>query len=42
VLLAMLRNRTSRVVVVNDQQQCAGVVSIKDIVRHYLAGQLGY
>jgi CBS domain-containing protein len=42
VLLAMLRNRTSRAVVVNDQQQCAGVVSIKDIVRYYLAGQLGY
>ena len=35
-LLSMLRNRTNRVVVVNEQHQCVGIVTIKDIVRHYM------
>lgn len=42
VLLAMLRGRTSRVVVINESQVCTGIVSIRDIIRYYLGGQLGY
>lgn len=41
-LLSMLRHRTHRVVVVNEGHQCVGVLSIKDIVRHYIGAQLNY
>lgn len=41
-LLAMLRNRSSRVVVVNDLHQCVGVLSIKDLIKHYIGSQLSY
>lgn len=42
VLLAMLRARSSRVVIVNESQMCTGIVSIRDIIRYYLGGQVGY
>lgn len=42
VLLSMLRNRTHRVVVVNEGHQCIGIISIKDIIRHYIGQQLNF
>eukprot|EP00598_Pedospumella_elongata_P007931 CAMPEP_0184985194 /NCGR_PEP_ID=MMETSP1098-20130426/13988_1 /TAXON_ID=89044 /ORGANISM="Spumella elongata, Strain CCAP 955/1" /LENGTH=300 /DNA_ID=CAMNT_0027509271 /DNA_START=177 /DNA_END=1079 /DNA_ORIENTATION=- len=42
VLSAMVRARSCRVVVVNESQQCVGIISIRDIARYYISGQLGY
>jgi len=40
VLQSMLRARSSRVVVVNDTLHCVGLISIKDIIKHYLGSRL--
>jgi predicted transcriptional regulator len=36
VLTNMMMARSTRVVVVDDLQKCIGVISVRDIVQHYL------
>lgn len=36
VFSLMMNNRTTRVVVVDENQKCVGVISIRDLIAHYL------